>query len=75
MRRWILGVEAWSALGEAARGKWRDRELRSGVGLRLGIVRLAIRGEGSPCALRGRLGEKPTWLSASESLGLDSYCG
>lgn len=34
-----------------------------------------MRGEGSPCALLGRLGEKPMWLSASESLGLDSYCG
>lgn len=39
------------------------------------MVRLAIRGEVSPCALRGRLGEKPMWLRASESLGLDSYCG
>ena len=34
-----------------------------------------MRGEGSACALRGRLGEKAMWLRASESLGLDSYCG
>ena len=47
--------------------------MRSGVDVR--IVTFAMRGDGRPCALRGRFGEKVRWLRASASRGLDSCCG